>query len=173
MAEEEKVEGGAPEGGAEGGEGEAAPAKKKPPILIIAVAGVVLLLVVGGVIFFVFGGSGDKKEEEHEVVLAEGVGVFMELPATTLNMMADQGGEHYLKMKLTLELENETDKATVTAVLPRLQDDMNNFLRTLRPEDVQGSAAVQRLKEALLMRANQVLAPVVVKQVLLTEFLVQ
>jgi flagellar protein FliL len=172
MAEEEKVEGGAPEAGAEGAEGDAAPAKKKPPILIIALGGVVLLLVVGAVVFFVFGRSGSK-EEEHEVVLAEGVGVFMELPPNTLNMLAEQGGENYLKMKLTLELENETDKATVTAVMPRLQDDMNNFLRTLRPEDVQGSAAIQRLKEALLMRANQVLAPVVVKQVLLTEFLVQ
>jgi hypothetical protein len=43
----------------------------------------------------------------------------------------------------------------------------------VRPEDTQGSAAMQRLKEALLLRANQVLAPVVVHNVLFRELLVQ
>ena len=176
MAEEEKK---APEGEAapageapaEGAEGEAAPAKKKLPILIIAIAAGVVLLVVGVVIFFVFTKSGEK--EEVEPVLGADVGVFLEMPPTTLNMMADQGGEHYLKAKLTLEVPDEAAKVTVEAMMPRLQDDLTSFLRTLRPEDVQGSAAVQKLKEALLLRANQVLAPVVVRQVLLTEFLVQ
>ena len=57
--------------------------------------------------------------------------------------------------------------------MPRILDEFNVYMRELRPEDLDGAAGIFRLKEELLMRINQAVAPTRVKDVLFQEFLVQ
>ena len=47
------------------------------------------------------------------------------------------------------------------------------FLRELRPEDLAGSAAIFRIKEAMLARANDVLGPDMVKDILIQDLIQQ
>jgi flagellar FliL protein len=57
--------------------------------------------------------------------------------------------------------------------MPRLQDMLQTYLREMRPEELRGSAGIYRLREELLGRANVVLAPVRVNDVLFTQLLIQ
>lgn len=178
MADEQQNQQAAPAGeaaGAEGAEGAAAPAGGNKKLFIIIGAAVLVVLIGGGVAgyFLMAGGSGDEKHEMTPEELAVSDVVFYDMPPMTVPLANEDGGARFLKLKLALELGKASDAQVVEKLLPRLQDDVQNFLRQLRGEDVQGSVAIQRLKEALLLRSNQVLAPVAVRQVLLRELLVQ
>ena len=179
MVEEQKAP--APEGTAAPAEGgaTAAPATKKRKMMLIvsgalAVVGIILAL---GVVFFL--GGNEKKAAEGEHKPAEGgteinpLTVY-DVPEFTLNLQGDEpGGQHFLKLKIALEMANEADKTNVEMLLPRLQDDWGGFLRQLRPSDFQGTGNLHRLREALLRRANQSLHPLPVKAVYIRDLLVQ
>lgn len=154
------------------GEADVPAGNGKRKLMLLGGAVFVVLAVAGAAAFFLLG--GDDAEPEHAPETAGSGVVMYDVPPFTVNMLDSGGGaQHFLKAKLALELASEPDKVEVEKLLPRLQDDWQNFLRQLRPDDVEGSGAMQRLKEALLLRANQVLAPVVVHNVLFRELLVQ
>lgn len=177
MADEQQNQQAAPAAdaaGAEGAEGAAAPAGGNKKMMIIIGAAVLVVLIGGGVAgYFLLAGGGDEKHEMTPEELAVSDVVFYDMPPMTVPLSSEDGGARFLKLKLALELGKASDAQVVEKLLPRLQDDVQNFLRQMRGEDVQGSVAIQRLKEALLLRSNQVLAPVAVRQVLLRELLVQ
>jgi flagellar FliL protein len=175
--EEEKKDAKPAEAGAEGAPAEgdeaaaAAKAKKRKLLMLASIA----LAVVGcgvavGVVFFM---GEDKAHEEPQEEAGLEVAV-VDVPEFTVNLLSeDENTGHFMKIKLAVELARKTDVESVNLLLPRLQDDWNTFLRQLRPGDMQGSAALQRLKEGLMRRAIQSLAPVPVKAVYIRELLVQ
>ena len=154
-------------------EGAAPPAAKGiSKLYLFGGIGLGVLVVVVGIAMFFLLGNGEKKEEEaHTEVPAIAV---LDVPEFTLNLVAsDEGAQNFLKAKFAVELANPADAKAVEQYLPRLQDDWGGFLRQMRVDDLQGSAAIQRVKEALLRRANQSLAPLQVKAVYVREMLVQ
>lgn len=163
----------------EGGEGTAdaaadgGKAKKKKMMLIISSAvAVVGILVAVGVVFFMGG------EKEHEAAPEEGAAtahlVIYDVPEFNLSLLSDDPATpHFIKIKVALELAKQTDVEAVNQMLPRLQDDWGGLLRQMRVGDLQGSANLHRLKENLLRRALQSLAPVELKAVYIRELLVQ
>lgn len=168
--------------GAEGEGGEGGGKSKKK--LIIIVGAVLMLLVIGGIGAYFAGvfGGGDEKHGEEEAAAAEGevgedgkpVGpVFFELPQILVNLNTTGKATSFIKTTVTLELAKQSDVAIVQANLPRLMDNYNTFLREMRASDLYGSAGVYRLRDEMLARANKLLAPVVVKDVLFKEILVQ
>ena len=166
------------EGAAPPAEGEAAAAapagnpKKKLLMIASAAVAVIGILVAVGVVFFM-GGKEEKAEEAHAATSVPEMAVF-DVPEFTLNLLADEGmSARFLKVSLSLELEKAGDSAAMQKMLPRLQDDWGGYLRQLRPVDLQGSAAMQRLKEGLLRRAMQSLDPIPVKAVYIREMLMQ
>lgn len=78
-----------------------------------------------------------------------------------------------MKITLSLELKNTADSDSMAKVLPRLQDDWGGYMRQLRGTDLQGSAAMQRLREGLLRRAVQTLDPIPVTGVYIRDMIVQ
>jgi flagellar FliL protein len=81
--------------------------------------------------------------------------------------------KNFLKIKVSLELNNEADINRVENVLPRIVDNFQVYLRELRLEDLQGAAGVYRLREELLNRVNAAVRPAQVKDVLFQEMIVQ
>ncbi len=61
----------------------------------------------------------------------------------------------------------------ISAVMPRIVDNFQIYLRELRIEDLRGSDGIYRLREELLARVNAAVAPVKVTDVLFKEMLVQ
>ncbi len=105
----------------------------------------------------------------------EGAGgpAFLEIPTITVNLYADDGSPRYLRLTVQLEVESEEDKLAVEAVIPRVIDQFQTYLRELRVRDLRGSAGIYRLQMELLWRVNQAAAPAEVKKVLFQEILIQ
>jgi flagellar FliL protein len=146
-------------------------------LLIIAAAA--LLLVLGGVgaglYFFVFASSpppaGEKTADAIPVTPPQVA--FYEVPDIIVNIQSADGSPAYLKLSTSLELNTADEKAGITALMPRIVDQFQGYLRELRIDDLKGSAGVVRLKEELLRRINVAAAPYHVRDVLLKEMIVQ
>jgi flagellar protein FliL len=174
--EQEKETGEGGEGEAEAGaEGGDAPKKSKKKLLIIAVFAV--LLIVGGVAGAYFGGLLGGGHEEESEVGEDGKPlekpVFLTMPDFLINLSSTNKQTSFLKATIVLELAKSDDANHIEANMPRLLDTYNTYMRELRPSDLVGSAGIQRLREELLLRANKVLVPVKVKDVLFKEIIVQ
>ena len=170
--EEEKPEGEAVE---------AAPKKgllgklKSRKMLMIAVP--VLLLVLGGggagAYFFLFKKAPSTEAKAEDVPLTPPAVVFSDLDKLTVNIQGADATPAYLQLSVTLELENYAQKAGIAALMPRVKDQFQAYLRELRLEDTQGSEGVMRLKEELLRRVNVAAAPYKVRDVLIQDMIVQ
>ena len=117
------------------------------------------------------GGGGHGGDDGHGGV--SGGPVFLQVPDQRVNLNATDGRNAYLQLSIQLELKNQGDKARVEAVMPRVIDQFQTYLRELRVEDLRGSQGVQRLAVELLIRVNQAAAPVEVQDVLFSEILIQ
>lgn len=123
------------------------------------------------------GGHGEKGGGEADPTLGkisegpDGV-TFYTLPDMTANVQTADGRPTYLKLKLTLEMKDAAVAEHLQAEAPRLRDMFQGFLRELRPEEMQGSAATYQLKAEILRRVNLIAAPGKVDAVLIEEMLV-
>lgn len=187
MAKDEaKKEKEAPKEGAEGAEGEGAPKKKgllgflTPKMLMFVVAPALVVILGGaGAYFFLFAGEEAPPEGEHggaAVAEAEHP-VFYDVPEILVNLATSGDKPAYLKLTVSLEIKAAPDDPEPTkaleAVVPRVIDQFQTYLRELRVEDLSGSAAMFRLKEELLRRVNLAAEPVHVEDVLFKEMIVQ
>jgi len=158
--ESEKVEDGSEEG------------KKKKSSLIVVILIVILILAISTAGFLIMH-SGDSDEEAKKVETQQMPSVFFEMPEIIVSLSGNSSNIRYLKLVLSLEVATAEDQAMVEAQLPKITDEYQTYLRQLRLEDLRGSVGTYRLKEALLLRVNQIVQPVEVKDVLLKEMLVQ
>jgi flagellar protein FliL len=155
---------------AEGADG--APAKRKFPLkLIIIVVGALVVLGGGGAAAFLFFGHSKKAEPVAPVAKPA---TFFDVPEVLVNL-SSAGGDRtqYLKVKVVLELADSSITSHVQAVMPRVMDAFQTYMRELRPTDLDGSAGLYRLKEELTRRVNMAIAPQRVNAVLFKEIVVQ
>jgi flagellar protein FliL len=156
-------------------DGGKAPAKagggKKKLIMIVAGA---LLLTGAGVGGFMFM-KGKGADAEKAAAAAKKKTVFLDLPEMTVNLAGAPGQERpvYLKLKVSLELEDQKTVADIQPLMPRVIDNFQIFLRELRPTDLEGSAGLYRLKEELVRRVNAAVYPARVEAILFKDLLVQ
>jgi flagellar protein FliL len=158
-------------------EAEAAPSGGKRKLIIIAVGAIGLLLVSGAVLYFTgvvdkFIGHKEAAAEKAAPAVAP-VAVFFDLPDLLVNLNTNGRKASFLKLSVSLELERADDLARLQAVMPRIIDNFQVYLRELRVEDLRGSSGIYRLREELLTRVNTAVAPVRVRDVLFKEMLVQ
>jgi len=98
---------------------------------------------------------------------------FVAIPTMIVNLSTDDGAPRYLRLSVQLELEDASEAGDVEAVMPRVIDQFQTYLRELRVRDLRGSAGIYRLQTELLWRVNQAAAPVKIKDVLFQEILIQ
>jgi len=101
-----------------------------------------------------------------------GDGAFLPLPTMLVNLNSDDGTPNYLRLTVQLELEDPADREAVEAVIPRVVDQFQTYLRELRVKDLRGSAGIYRLQMELLWRVNQAASPIEIKDVLFQEILI-
>jgi flagellar FliL protein len=162
-------------------EGQAAEPKKglgkflSKKMLMIAVPALLLVVVGGGAgAYFLIKGHGDEKTaKSDDVPLTPPKVAFSDMQYILVNIQSSDGTPAYLKLGVSLELEDEQHKAAIQPLMPRITDQFQAYLRELRLDDLKGSAGVMRLKEELLRRVNAAAAPYKVRDVLLKEMIVQ
>ena len=141
-----------------------------PAVLAIAISAVLVLILF----------DNDMPDEDAIAEVGEAVvegevkqAVFYELPEMLVNLNSKGRKASYLKISVNLELENPEDIPRIEAVMPRIVDKFQIYLRELRIEDLSGSAGVYRLREELLRRVTAAAAPAKVKDILFKEMLIQ
>lgn len=144
-----------------------------------------VLIVIGAIAGVFFSGILSKKEPTKEPTAEEvpvqakpapKQTVFFDMPDLIVNLNTGTGAQrrtNFLKISVSLELENPGDIELVTQNMPRIIDNFQIYLRELRIDDLQGSAGLYRLREELLRRVNLAARPARVKDVLFKEMLVQ
>jgi flagellar protein FliL len=146
----------------------------KKIIMIAAPVLVLLLAGIGAGVYFMFLKPAPEKVAKADVVpLTPPQIAFSDVPDILVNIQSSDGTPAYLKLSVSLEMDNDLEKAGMTALMPRLVDQFQSYLRELRVDDLKGSEGVLRLKEELLRRVNAASAPYHVRDVLLKQMIVQ
>ena len=135
--------------------------------LIVVVAAAVAVFTTGVADKLL--GHGEQSESNAPVKRA----VFFDMPELLVNLNSAGRRVTFLKLSISLELNDPQDIPKIQLMLPRLVDSFQVYLRELRLEDLRGSAGVYRLREDLIARVNEAASPVKVKDVLFREMLVQ
>jgi len=163
----------------DGGEGDGGSGRKRLLIVIAAV----LVLILGGaaaayftgllqpVVDMLSGGQDVAAVDQPQVI--SGDAVFYDLQEMLVNINTGGRKAVYLKIRVSLELENGDDIPRIEEMMPRIVDNFQIYLRELRIEDLKGSAGMYRLREELLKRVSVAVAPAKVNDVLFKEMLVQ
>ena len=99
--------------------------------------------------------------------------VFYDLPDMLVNLNTGGKRTNFLKISVSLQLDNKEDLPKVQSIQPRVIDTFQSYLRELRLDDLRGSAGLYRLREELLLRVNAALSPAKIDDVLFRELLVQ
>lgn len=173
----------AAEGGAEKGGG--------LKLVLILVAGLVVVGGGGAAAWFLGLLGGGKSEAaapahgasaaaDHEAPGRDGHGAppapqiaFVDLPDILVNLKSTNKRPRFLKLKVALEVRDARTADQVKALTPRILDGFQLYLRALEAEEIEGSNGMLTLKEELLARINQAVAPSRIDDVLLKEILVQ
>ncbi len=142
--------------------------------LRFAVIGAAILLILGGAGAYFFGLLDDLLGIEEESGIYQPIDViFYDLPEMIVNLVSNSKKPAYLKIHLSLELNENEDIVTLERLLPRVIDHFQVFLRELRVDDLNGSAGIYRIKEELLRRVSVAVYPVEIRDVLFKEMLIQ
>jgi flagellar FliL protein len=168
----------------EGGEGQPEVKRFAGKKLVLFIV-LPVLIVIGAIAGVFFSGILSKKEAPKTEQQAEEAPiqkssprqtVFFDMPDLIVNLNTGTSAArrtNFLKISVSLELENPGDIEVVTQNMPRIIDNFQIYLRELRIDDLQGSAGLYRLREELLRRVNLAARPARVRDVLFKEMLVQ
>jgi flagellar FliL protein len=153
----------------------ASPPPRSNRRLLLIVSAVLLVLIGATVAVLLFLGldavPGHKKPTDAEAPPAESV--FVEAPAMVVNLRSADGAPRLIKLTVSLVPTKAEDAEMLKARLPLVIDAFQPFLRELRPEDLAGAAAVFRIKEELLLRANAAAGAGSVRDVLILDLIQQ
>lgn len=144
------------------------------PLLLLAGGGAAAFLLLGKEEPKVDAAHSEEAAEEEEHVEDDGhPPVFIELPEMTANLVSSGKKGAFLKTTLVLELRTAEDQASFEGVQPRVENEIQTYLRSLRPEDLQGAEGMKRLRDELMLRVKDSAKPAKVKDILFKQILVQ
>lgn len=143
------------------------------PLLLLAGGGAAAVLLLGDDEDPAKAAEAGDEAHEEETSDPGAPPVFVELPEMTANLIASGKKGAFLRTTLVLELGNPEDQATFEGVQPRVVNEIQTYLRSLRPEDLQGAEGVKRLRDELMLRVKDAAKPARIKDILFKQMLVQ
>jgi len=158
-------------------------------MILFGGAGVVVLIIIGVVVSMLMGGEEepvDPLDELGEEVAAKNKEAeaaanvkpeelslhFIDVNPGTINLVTGGQGTSYLNAEFVLQVDRESFKVAVEERMPLILNDFVVYLKELRPADLEGARGVERVRQELLRRINQTLAPVRVQAVLMQNFVI-
>lgn len=168
-----------------------APAKQKGNMLLYIIIPIMLILGVVGGIFLapMFHKKEETETKDGKAAAAEYENseenkkkkealdpkniVFVTIPDVLVNLKSSKQRPVFLKVSIVLEVHEAHLKEIIENLRPKIIDQLQTFLRDLETADVTGSANLQRLRQELLVRINNITSPYKIQDVLIKDFLVQ
>lgn len=153
---------------------DAPPKKSKMPLIL----GVVLAIVGGAGGFFAtqmgllpFGPQPESLEDEkaeEPVLITEDVAFVLLDP---INVTLPPGsGRSLLRLIVQLDVAPQ-NAAAIEAIQPRIVDILNSYLRAVQISDLESPTALLSLRTQMLHRVQVVAGPGIVRDLLITEFI--
>ena len=99
--------------------------------------------------------------------------LYLHLDTMVVPLLVTAGKASYLKITLSLYLSSPNDQAKVKAKLPLVADNVQTFLMNLRAMDFSSTGNILYVKEEILRRVNSVVAPLIVKDVLFKDLIIE
>ncbi len=118
-----------------------------------------------------FGGSSAEHAEAAKATAA--AETYVEAPPMLVNLRAADGQQHFLKLRFIVVAASPDKVDELRSKLPAVLDSLQPFLHELRPEDLNGSAALFRVKEEIMSRATDALGPNMVRDILIQDLVQQ
>jgi flagellar protein FliL len=152
--------------------------KKGGKKLYLIVGGLVIVLVVVGVTLLLgpkllpglFGQKTPAKEAKEEK--PKKAGSVLGIEPFVVNL-ADTDSIRYLKVKMEIESQEQVTKEEFEKNLPQLRDAILAILTSKTFKDIFDLEGKKKLKEEIVLKANQLSAHYKVKTVYFTEFVIQ
>lgn len=143
---------------------------KKSKLKLIIIGGLVLLLGVGGYL----GYSKYKNSNENKAEKEKQVSIIIPLKSFVVNLFDKRGiGKRYLKISMELEVGKEEDRVKVEDNIPRLRDTVLILLSSQTLKEINTMEGKLELKNAIVLRMNQIVGNKTVRRIYFTEFVVQ
>ncbi|MBE7212008.1 MAG: flagellar basal body-associated FliL family protein [Gluconacetobacter diazotrophicus] len=142
---------------------------------LVLVAGLGGMMLLGGAGVSVLGGFGIGGGTARAKATRDGAAkpVLVDVPDIISNLDTAGHRATFVKLHARIQVNGEEAAKQVTAGMPRVQDVLQSYLRSMRPDELKGGEGMYRLREALIYRLDGAFAPVEVEDVLFTELLVQ
>ncbi|CAO4839327.1 MAG: hypothetical protein CNLJKLNK_00933 [Holosporales bacterium] len=163
-------------------------AKKSATTTIIIIALLLIVLSGGTLGVLLYTPLGDKLLNKHKQEKAPGELspeellemekkakeiTFLSLPEMIVNLKTSKGKGNILKTTFVLQVANDKEREKIEKFTPLIIDQFQTFLRELDIIDVQGAAGIERIRQELFTRINQIISPFKIKEILVKDFLVQ
>lgn len=145
-------------------------AMNKMKLVVIVVA---VLALAGGGSWGVMHYLGKDETAAVKPADATGPDSFVEVPPMTVNLRSADGQARFLKLRFIIVASDAGRVDEIRGKLPLILDALQPFLRELRPEDLNGSAAVFRVKEEMMRRATDVMGAGTVRDILIQDLVQQ
>ena len=156
--------------------------KKNPKKVLLAsiIGGGFMILLMSG--WFVFKHFFDNKLEEvhknttddDEVVkeISPESNLFISIPEIVVNLRSLKAKGNVLRATFSLQMYSREDENKIKDYQPIIIDQMLSYLRDQSIADLEG-AGLERMRQALLTRVNNLIKPLKVHRVIIKDFIIQ
>jgi flagellar basal body-associated protein FliL len=156
----------------------AAPAGKyMNPIIVGTFAFLITVVIAGTILIITFKAP---KTVTQTVVVKEGagsgeiIGPLVPLGNEIIvNLTSEEGTEHYLKVNVTLEVENEKVKEEAAKRIPQIRDQVISILRSKTKEKIDQKEGKDLVRSEIIKSINSFLVLGKVKNVFFEDFVIQ
>ena len=127
------------------------------------------------------GGEHEEPEGEEAEGEAGGEGGHGAAPAVKPTVavkeltvkLSDSDDDRYVKLSFDLEVKNDQHKTVVAASIPKIRDAAISYLRNKKAADLEADTSYIQLKRDLLNASNQVVPRKLVRQLYISDLLLQ
>lgn len=97
---------------------------------------------------------------------------FVSVPEIIANLRSTRPKGNILRTNLLLQLYKKEDEPKIKEYIPVILDQMISYLRDQSVSDLEGPG-LERMRQAILLRVNNILRPLKIYRVLLKDFIIQ
>ena len=153
---------------------------KKIRKIALIVVPLVVCLVAGGYFFFkvikkpkTYDESAQTNTKAAEISTEGLANNYVALEPIIANLLStDKTKPVYLRITIVLRVSSEQEIKLIQSKLPIITDNFQTFLTGFRAADFNGTGGILLLKEELTKRVNRISRPVVIKDVLFKEMII-
>ncbi len=138
---------------------------------------VIFVLYVGG--WFLYKHfSAHPEEEKKNSQTEEGldaiplINCFLAIPEAVVNLRSTKPKGNILRTTLILQMYKKEDEPKIKEFTPIILDQVLSYLRDQSVNDLEGPG-LERMRQALLLRINNIVRPLKVYRVILKDFVIQ